>query len=97
MDKGDRTARALFRDPADLIAAIRRPAGAMRADAGTDVVAGLLFFQARKPGQAPAGADFLDTGEVLAATEDGEAALSINRYFLMREIVRPPPRRLRVV
>jgi N12 class adenine-specific DNA methylase/adenine-specific DNA methylase len=82
MDKGDRTARAFFRDQADLIAAIRLPAGAMRADAGTDVVVDLLFFQAREPGRASAGADFVDTAEVLAATEDGEAALSINRYFL---------------
>ena len=82
MDKGDSTARALFSDHADLIAAIRLPAGAMRADVGTDVVVDLLFFQAREFGQAPAGADFLDTGEILAATEDGEAPLSINRYFL---------------
>ncbi len=82
MDKGDRTARAFFRGHADLIAAIRLPAGAMRADAGTDVVADLLFFQAREPGQAPAGRDFLDTGEALAPTEGGEAALSVNRYFL---------------
>ena len=67
---------------ADLIAAIRLPAGAMRADAGTDVVVDLLFFQAREPRQAPAGADFLDTAEALPATEDGEAALSINHYFL---------------
>jgi adenine-specific DNA methylase len=82
MDKGDCTARAFFRDRADLIGAIRLPAGAMRADAGTDVVVDLLFFQAREPGQTPAGPEFLDTGEVLAATEDGEAALAINRYVL---------------
>jgi N12 class adenine-specific DNA methylase len=54
----------------------------MRADAGTDVVVDLLFFQARAPGQAPAGPDFLDTSEALAAIDDGEAALSVNRYFL---------------
>lgn len=82
MDKGDRTARAFFQDHADLIAAIRLPGGAMRADAGTDVVVDLLFFQARAPEHAPAGPDFLDTGEALAATDNGEPALSVNRYFL---------------
>ena len=82
MDKGDRTARAFFREHADLIAAIRLPAGAMRADAGTDVVVDLLFFQARLVGQAPAGGHFLETGEALAATEDGEPAIAVNRYFL---------------
>jgi N12 class adenine-specific DNA methylase len=82
MDKGDRTARAFFRDHADLIAAIRLPAGAMRADAGTDVVVDLLFFQKRNSGQAAAGHDFLETDEALAPTEDGEAALRVNRYFL---------------
>jgi adenine-specific DNA methylase len=74
MDKGDRTARALFRDQADLIAAIRLPAGATRADAGTDVVADLLFFQAREPGQAPAGADFLIGREYYAAPRFSEGS-----------------------
>lgn len=82
MDKGDLNAREHFRNGADLIAAIRLPAGAMRAEAGTDVVVDLLFFQARAPGEAPSGVEFLETAEALPATEDGEAALSVNRYFL---------------
>lgn len=82
MDKGDHTARAFFRDHADLIAAIRLPAGAMRAEAGTDVVVDLLFFQARELGHPPAGPDFLDTAEALPPAADGEDALRVNCYFL---------------
>ena len=82
MDKVDRTARAHFRERADLTGAIRLPAGAVRAEAGTDVVVDLLCFQARDPGAEPSGPDFLETAEVLSETEDGEPSIAINRYFL---------------
>jgi adenine-specific DNA methylase len=82
MDKADQTARAYVREWADLVGAIRLPAGAMRAEAGTDVVVDLLFFRARDPGAEPSGPDFLETAEVLPETEDGEPSIAINRYFL---------------
>jgi len=84
MDKRDAAARTWFRKYADLIAAIRLPAGAMRADAGTDVVVDLLFFQARQPGAEPSGPDFLDVSDVLPALDDHTPAAAINRYFLDR-------------
>ena len=82
MDKADAKAREFFRAHADLIGAIRLPAGAMRADAGTDVVVDLLFFQARAPGEPTDGPDFLETGVALSATAQGEPAIFVNHYFL---------------
>ncbi|MGH7085798.1 MAG: lactate dehydrogenase, partial [Acetobacteraceae bacterium] len=82
MDKRDATARNWFRKYADLIAAIRLPAGAMRADAGTDVVVDLLFFQAQEPGREASGRGFLEVAEVLPALDARTPAAAINRYFL---------------
>ncbi len=47
MDKGDTSARRYIAGMADLVGAIRLPEAAMRADAGTDVVVDILFFQKR--------------------------------------------------
>ncbi|MGH7077576.1 MAG: lactate dehydrogenase, partial [Acetobacteraceae bacterium] len=82
MDKCCATARDRFREYANLIAAIRLPQGAMRADAGTDVVVDLLFFQAREPGTAASGPGFLEIAEVLPALDARTPAVAINRYFL---------------
>ncbi len=54
----------------------------MRPEAGTDVVVDLLFFQAPGAGGRPSGPDFLNVGEALPETKDGDAALFVNRYFL---------------
>lgn len=82
MDKLDSSARRQFQTHADMVGAIRLPAGAMRADAGTDVVVDLLFFQAREPDTAPAGIDFIETAEVLPALDDNTPAVSINTHFI---------------
>jgi N12 class adenine-specific DNA methylase/predicted RNA methylase len=81
MDKVDSKARNHIAKMADLIGAARLPEGAMRDRAGTEVVVDILFLQKRDAGTAPAGATWDRLAEILPA-EDGEAALSINRYFV---------------
>ena len=66
---------------ADLIGAVRLPEGAMHDRAGTEVVVDILFLQKRDAGTAPAGAAWDVLAEAVPA-EDGETALSINRYFV---------------
>lgn len=48
MDKADSRARETIAALADLVGAIRLPAGSFRADAGTDVVVDVLFFRKRQ-------------------------------------------------
>ena len=81
LDKVDPKARAHIAAMADLVGAIRLPEGSMRLAAGTDVVVDILFFQKRAADQAQAGALWEDLAEAVPA-EDGEEALSINRYFI---------------
>jgi SAM-dependent methyltransferase len=81
MDKADPTARMVIASMAGLVGAVRMPEGARRASAGTDVVADVLFFQKRGSDEPAKPADWIDLAEVMAA-EDGEEAISINRYFV---------------
>ncbi|HET9148678.1 MAG TPA: hypothetical protein VFN77_11535 [Acetobacteraceae bacterium] len=82
MDKLDSTARDHIASMADLIGAIRLPEDSMEATAGTSVVADILFFQRRPKDVAPPdSAAWLELAEAVPA-EDGEASLSINRYFI---------------
>jgi N12 class adenine-specific DNA methylase/adenine-specific DNA methylase len=81
MDKADQKARDHIASMADLIGAIRLPEGAMKAAAGTEVVADILFLQRRFPDD-PRGDTHWDTLMEALPAEDGEPALSINRYFL---------------
>ena len=80
MDKADQTARAHIAAMADLVAAVRLPAGSMQAAAGTEVVVDVLLFQKRAPG-APASAVEWDGLMEVMPEEDGEPALHVNRYF----------------
>ena len=81
MDKVDGKARQHIAAMADLIGAVRLPEGAMHDRAGTEVVVDILFLQKRDAGTAPAGAAWDVLAEAVPA-EDGETALSINRYFV---------------
>jgi len=81
MDKADVTAREHIARSADLIAAIRLPEGSFRRDAGTDVVADILFFRKRKAGEPEGDQTWLDVDEVRPATED-EGAIRVNRWFV---------------
>lgn len=78
MDKASQTARAHIAAMANLTGAIRLPEGAMKAAAGTSVVADILFFQKRQPGEAPGGIAW-DTLTEAVPAEDGDPALAINR------------------
>jgi hypothetical protein len=68
---------------ADLVGAVRMPQGAMKADAGTEVVVDILFFQRRETGAATNGILWQDVAEVRPDAE-GEGALFANRYFADR-------------
>ena len=80
MDKVDCAAREHIARSADLIAAIRLPEGAFRVDAGTDVVADILFFRKRKPAEPEGDMTWLDTDEIRPATGE-EGAIRVNRWF----------------
>ena len=74
MDANNPAARQYLAKRADLLGAIRLPNNAFKANAGTDVVSDILFFQKR---EAPAIEEpaWVQLGE----NEDG---FSINRYFI---------------
>ena len=81
MDKADPAAREHIAGMADLVGAVRLPAGSMKDAAGTEVVVDVLVFQRRPGGAAPGGAAWDELAEVLPA-EDSEPALHVNRYFV---------------
>lgn len=74
MDKKDTSVREYYAQRADLLGAIRLPNNAFQKNAGTNVVADILFFQKRDraPLQMP---EWVELGQ----TEDGHP---INSYFL---------------
>jgi N12 class adenine-specific DNA methylase len=82
MDKSDTTAREFIADRADLLGAIRMPHGAMSAEAGTEVVVDLLFFQRRETllGADAARPEWVNVGPTYLSI-DGKPA-HINEYFL---------------
>ena len=74
MDSKDSTARKHMAERADLLGAIRLPNNAFRANAGTDVVSDIIFWQKRdRP------IDHEPDWVQLGKTEDGFA---INQYFV---------------
>ncbi|MGO7401974.1 lactate dehydrogenase (plasmid) [Rhizobium ruizarguesonis] len=80
MDKADVRARAYIAGMADLVGAIRLPQGAFRADAGTDVVADILFFRKRRPDEEAVAAPWLGLANVATGAEEGET-VQVNRWF----------------
>ena len=80
MDKSDEVARRTIAGMADLLGAVRLPAQAMRAAAGTDVVVDLMFFQRRAHGVPRAGQDWLDLAP--AACEGMATEVTVNKYFV---------------
>src|SRR5699024_8530402 len=77
MDAQNPGARREMAMLADLVGAIRLPAGAHRRAAGTEVVTDLLILRRREPGQ-PQADDLWET--VTPISVDGQAA-KINAYF----------------
>ncbi len=80
MDKTVATAREHIAGLADLVGAVRMPQGAMKADAGTEVVVDVLVFQRHHPETSGTIVEWADVVEVAPDT-DGEGTLSANRYF----------------
>ncbi len=74
MDAKGEDARKYLAERADLLGAIRLPNNAFRANAGTDVVTDILFFQKRDTPQVEMP-DWIHVGE----NEDG---FTVNRYFI---------------
>ena len=83
LDKADPTARRHLAGMADLVGAVRLPEGSLSADAGTEVVVDLLFFQRRAEGSAPGGLAWGDLVQVQPAGADGPALL-VNRCLAER-------------
>ena len=80
LDKADSTARKHIAKSADLIAAIRLPQGSFRRDAGTEVVADILFLRMRKIGNAEGDQSWLELDEVQPVTAD-QGAIRVNRWL----------------
>jgi N12 class adenine-specific DNA methylase/adenine-specific DNA methylase len=79
MDKADPGARHLMAAGANLIAAVRLPAGIFRAAAGTDVGVDILYFQKRAASTCGGGgSEWDELAEVAAAS----GTARINRYFI---------------
>ena len=74
MDSKNGDARKYLAQRADLLGAIRLPNNAFKANAGTEVVSDILFFQKRDTPQTE-----LPSWVYLGENEDG---FSINRYFI---------------
>jgi N12 class adenine-specific DNA methylase len=72
MDAGDMTAREYIASQADLLAAIRLPEAAMRADAGTDVVVDLTFFRKREAGEPSNGVEWVRSGNFGITDHEGK-------------------------
>lgn len=79
MDKAEDRFRAMMREKADLVAAVRLPEGAFEKSAGTSVVTDLLIFKRRGEGESPAGPDFQGLKEL--PDPDGGAPIPVNTYF----------------
>lgn len=77
MDKLDAKARNYISERADFLGAVRLPEDAFRANAGTDVVTDILFFQKRAPGTDYAGQAWAASVPVSV----GGQKVNINEYF----------------
>ncbi|EGG79265.1 Modification methylase TaqI [Gluconacetobacter sp. SXCC-1] len=81
LDRRDGTARTHIAAMADLLGAVRLPQGAMKDEAGTEVVVDIVVLRRRMVGDVPGDEGWLETGEV-PDSNHGNGALSVNRYFL---------------
>ncbi|GJD85455.1 hypothetical protein HPGCJGGD_3344 [Methylobacterium haplocladii] len=79
MDKADASVRRRLASVADLMGAIRLPAGAFRESAGTEVGVDVLFFRKRMADESPVAPIWTETRAGVIA---GHPKIAINRYFL---------------
>ncbi|AOW50823.1 hypothetical protein A4R89_15120 (plasmid) [Acetobacter ascendens] len=81
LDKTDPKARQIIGESADLLGAVRLPEGAMRDDAGTDVMVDVLAFRKREVGEEPSNESWVETADI-PDSDEGNGPLVVNRYFL---------------
>jgi N12 class adenine-specific DNA methylase len=79
MDKANPSVRRALAERGDLVAGIRLPGGAFKANAGTDVVTDLLIFRRREAGAAPSGEAWADVTTV--PDPAGGQPIPVNEYF----------------
>ena len=72
LDKADERARRAIYEQADLIGAVRLPAGAHRRAAGTDVVTDLLLLRRREEGRERGDDTWLTTAEFVEGVRNNE-------------------------
>jgi N12 class adenine-specific DNA methylase len=72
MDAGASETRKFIADKADLLGAIRLPEASMRADAGTDVVVDLVFFQRRDDANQASDYRWVDVGGCNITDHEGQ-------------------------
>ncbi|MBP8291289.1 MAG: DEAD/DEAH box helicase family protein [Caldilineaceae bacterium] len=77
MDSVDTRVRKLIASRADLVGAIRLPQSTFKANAGTEVVTDVLFLRKRLPGEAPSGAAWVNTPDLLI----DKTKTPVNEYF----------------
>ncbi|MBP8291321.1 MAG: DEAD/DEAH box helicase family protein, partial [Caldilineaceae bacterium] len=77
MDSVDPRVRKLIASRADLVGAIRLPQSTFKANAGTEVVTDVLFLRKRLPGEAPGGAAWVNTPDLLI----DKTKTPVNEYF----------------
>jgi N12 class adenine-specific DNA methylase/SAM-dependent methyltransferase len=77
LDARNPAARRTMSELADLVGALRLPAGALRAAAGTDAISDVLILRRREPGREPSGEAWEHV--VPVATPDGD--VTVNEYF----------------
>ncbi|MER7759452.1 SNF2-related protein [Streptomyces sp. NPDC097619] len=80
LDSQDDSARQAMYDMADLVGAVRLPAGAHQKAAGTDVVTDLLLFRRRDPNRSRTGRGD-DTWLTSTPTNVGGYEIPVNNYF----------------
>lgn len=79
LDKPDSRIREELAKTCDLVAAIRFPGGAHKANAGTDVVTDMVILRKRLPGEEPGDQSWLQTTTV--PDPAGGAPITVNKYF----------------
>jgi N12 class adenine-specific DNA methylase len=84
LDTRNPLARREMAGLADLVAALRLPAGTFAASSGTDVVVDLLVLRRRLPGDEPAGPAWARTvsADLDPPATSGTEPLDVNEYFV---------------
>jgi type I restriction-modification system DNA methylase subunit len=86
MDKTNSQVRRYLASKADLLGAVRLPAGTFSRNAGTEVTTDVLFLRKRAPGEAPSGESWVESSAIKVPHEDranysSDFDVPVNEYF----------------